>query len=126
MNLRLAKGAHCARQGRWLRLSCGLFLAISLAAQDGPIDIRAEVFAAHCAIGGALNERAMFSSQRTQAMYPLMNHAGGHVKRARQTGLTTQDDRRLLDRFFRHGANVALLHWFDQAMLYIFFHSIAK
>ena len=50
--------------------SCGL-LCCDGTAQDGPIDIRPEVFAAHSAAGSALDGRASFGRNGTDTVTPL-------------------------------------------------------
>jgi hypothetical protein len=40
--------------------------------------------------------------------------------------LPAKNSGRLFDGFFRHVTNVASLHLFNQAMLHIYFHSIAR
>lgn len=64
-------GANRASLGYWsCQCSCGL-LCRDGAAQDGPIDIRPEVFAAHGAAGSALDGRASFGRNGTDTVTPL-------------------------------------------------------
>lgn len=64
-------GANRASLWYWsCQCSCGL-LCRDGAAQDGPIDIRPEVFAAHGAAGSALDGRASFGRNGTDTVTPL-------------------------------------------------------
>jgi len=120
--------ARTALAGGWDCLdcaSCGLFIAAT-AAQNSPVNVRAQVFAAHLPVGGALNDRAMFCSQWTHAMHPLMHHAGRHAQLSRQMGLTAKNVGSQFDGLLGHAVNVASLHRLNQALLHFILYSIAR
>lgn len=77
-------GDESNRREMAARISSGLFgLAIG-AAQVGPIDIRAQVFAAHCALCDALNFRAALGWNGPVTTKPLAWQGGMDAKRFSQ------------------------------------------
>jgi hypothetical protein len=106
------------------RISGGLFHAVG-ATQHGPVDIRAQVFAPYQPASSALDGWAAFSRHLAQAFRPLINHCRGHIHGAGQDDLAAQYFCRPDDMFVVHAASVAKLFQNVQAMLYLFFNSIA-
>ena len=81
----------CAISGGLLHVRQAGLSAWARSTQDGPVDVGAKLLAAHGTLDGALDVRAAFGRNLSDAANPLMHHGRRHAQRARQNGLTAED-----------------------------------
>lgn len=74
-------------------------------AQEAPVDVWPQVFAADESAGGALDGRAANGRYRPFELYPLIDGRCSNTDQSSQSGLTTDNGARFFDWMAIHDAN---------------------